>query len=432
MTQDGDRRRRWRFGIALQLDAVVVVVVLAMGGGLGAFFVGAQTREMEAALAARIRVVGGYLATAAQGPWARGSVAELDALLYGVTLDPEIAYLLLKTPEGEVRAGRWMEETRGGVLEQAFPIRARAAPRPAGDGPFGAVREQDVAPEVGTVAIGVDLAPIAERRRELVWRTVAALVLAAGVAATLGHVFAGLLLRGAVARLLAGIRAVAAGDLSHRMRLEVRTAEVAEVGRAFDEMADRLSRTLVTKAALEERVAARTEELTRALEERLRTQQALAEREEHVRLLLESTAEAIYGLDLDGRCTFANPACARLLGYGTPAELVGQDMHAFVHHSRPDGTPIGVRDCQLHGALREGCEYHSDDESYWRADRTPLAVECWSFPVRRAGRVLGAVVTFLDVTERRRMEGELLNMRKLESLGVLAGGIAHDFNNILR
>ena len=240
-----------------------------------------------------------------------------------------------------------------------------------------------------------------------------------------------LLLRGNMARLLGGIRAFGAGDLAHRMRLDVRTAEFAEMGRAFDDMANRLSETLVTTAALEGTVAARTEELTQALEDGLRAQQALAEREEHVRLLLDSTAEAIYGIDRSGRCTFANPACARLLGYASAAELLGRDMHELAHHSLADGTPLSARDCRIFRAFRDGRAYHSEDELFWRRDGQPFAVECWSHPVQREERLIGAVVTFLDVTERRRMEGELLKMKKLESLGVLAGGIAHDFNNML-
>ena len=52
-----------------------------------------------------------------------------------------------------------------------------------------------------------------------------------------------------------------------------------------------------------------------------------------VRLLLESTGEGIYGIDLEGRCTFANPACVRLLGFDSADELVGQNMHDLVHHT---------------------------------------------------------------------------------------------------
>ena len=70
-----------------------------------------------------------------------------------------------------------------------------------------------------------------------------------------------------------------------------------------------------------------------------RARKEIAEREERIRLLLDSTAEAIYGIDLNGVCIFCNAACARLLGYDSPAALIGKQMHPLIHHTRPDGTP---------------------------------------------------------------------------------------------
>src|SRR5579863_1716250 len=68
-----------------------------------------------------------------------------------------------------------------------------------------------------------------------------------------------------------------------------------------------------------------------------RSKGALAASEERLSLLLNSTAEAIYGLDMEGRCTFSNPACLRLLSYSSPGDLLGSNMHALCHHTRPDG-----------------------------------------------------------------------------------------------
>ena len=63
----------------------------------------------------------------------------------------------------------------------------------------------------------------------------------------------------------------------------------------------------------------------------------IADREERIRLLLDSTAEAIYGIDLSGVCTFCNSACARLLGYDSPAALIGKQLHPLILHTRADG-----------------------------------------------------------------------------------------------
>ena len=100
----------------------------------------------------------------------------------------------------------------------------------------------------------------------------------------------------------------------------------------------------------------------------LRTEAQVQDSEEQVRLLLNSTAEGIYGLDGDGRCTFSNQACARLLGYADPDSLLGKPMHTLMHHTRLDGTPYPVHDCPIYQALHRGEGVHVDDEVLWRAD----------------------------------------------------------------
>jgi PAS domain S-box-containing protein len=137
--------------------------------------------------------------------------------------------------------------------------------------------------------------------------------------------------------------------------------------------------------------------------ERNLTNEALPAREEHIRLLLDSTVEAIYGIDLQGCCTFANSACARLLGYVDPNEFLGRNMHTLVHHTRKDGTPYPEEECRIRSFLQNQGS-HVDDEVLWRADGSSFPVEYWSYPVRRDGQVVGAVATFLDITERRQLE----------------------------
>ena len=133
----------------------------------------------------------------------------------------------------------------------------------------------------------------------------------------------------------------------------------------------------------------------------------IAAREEQIRLLLDSTAEAIYGVDLNGECTFCNPACARLLGYDSPAALIGRNMHAVAHHTRADGTPYPPEQSAIHEAMRNRGQAHDDTEVLWRADGTSFPAEYWSHPILRNGEVIGAVVTFLDITERRRADEEI-------------------------
>jgi PAS domain S-box-containing protein len=138
--------------------------------------------------------------------------------------------------------------------------------------------------------------------------------------------------------------------------------------------------------------------------ERTRVEKALRFSEERVRLLLDSTAEAIYGIDQLGICTFANAACARMLGYLNPDGILGKNMHDLIHHTRADGTANILSECKIHQAITRGVGSHVDNEVLWRGDGTSFAAEYWSYPIQSGGTVVGSVVTFIDITERKRAE----------------------------
>ncbi|HEV1993653.1 MAG TPA: response regulator [Candidatus Acidoferrum sp.] len=170
---------------------------------------------------------------------------------------------------------------------------------------------------------------------------------------------------------------------------------------------------------LEQKVASRTAELAEAnydladeTAEREQAEGNYRESNELVRLLLDSTAEAIYGVDLNGNFTLCNAACLRLLGYRDASELRGKNMHEQIHYTRPDGTPYPVQDCLILQAFRDGKGTHIDDEVVWRRDGTSLPVEYWSHPIFRDKKVIGAVVTFVDITERRRAQEELTGAKE--------------------
>jgi PAS domain S-box-containing protein len=128
---------------------------------------------------------------------------------------------------------------------------------------------------------------------------------------------------------------------------------------------------------------------------------------EQLQLLLDSTAEAIYSIDVDGACTLCNAACLRLLGYSRDSELLAKNMHALMHHTRPDGHTYPEEECKIFQAFRQGKGTHVTDEVLWRADGTSFPAEYWSYPVHKNGRVLGSVVTFFDITQRRKSEEAL-------------------------
>jgi len=133
----------------------------------------------------------------------------------------------------------------------------------------------------------------------------------------------------------------------------------------------------------------------------------LLDSEERIRLILDSASEAICGCDSEGTCLFSNASAARILGYDDPAELTGKNMHALEHHSRKDGTPYPIEECPIYIGFQQNEDVHRDDEVYWRKDGTSFPVEYWSHIVVREGKTLGAVITFLDITERKQAEEAL-------------------------
>jgi PAS domain S-box-containing protein len=165
--------------------------------------------------------------------------------------------------------------------------------------------------------------------------------------------------------------------------------------------------------------------------QRKQAEETLREREQQFGLILASTGEGIFGMDLEGKFTFANRACVELLGYEDEKDLIGQDMHALIHHTRSDGTPYRKKDCPMFQARSPGKVVHLDDEVLWRADGTSFPVECRAYAMLRGAETVGTVVSFVDITERKDKEAQLLQAQKMEVVGQLTGGIAHDFNNLL-
>ncbi|MEZ5594245.1 MAG: PAS domain S-box protein [Gammaproteobacteria bacterium] len=166
--------------------------------------------------------------------------------------------------------------------------------------------------------------------------------------------------------------------------------------------------------------------------ERKRTEQALRASNERVRLLLDSTAEAIYGVDLEGICTFCNDACVKMLGLQHTDDLIGKNVHQLIHHSHSDNSPYPVQACPIYRVIQTGEGVEVDNEVFWHVDGTPIPVVYWSYPMHQDGQLIGAVVTFLDVSRRRMAERTLqrqANMLQLSHDAIIGwqpgGGIVY-------
>ncbi|HJY30180.1 MAG TPA: sigma 54-interacting transcriptional regulator, partial [Pyrinomonadaceae bacterium] len=147
--------------------------------------------------------------------------------------------------------------------------------------------------------------------------------------------------------------------------------------------------------------------LSEDITERKQAEEALQQSEERAVLILNSAAEGIFGCDSQGTCLFCNTAAARILGYDNPEQLLGKNIHALEHHTRKDGTPYPIEECPIFVGFLQNRGVHIDDDIFWKKDGSSFPVEYWSHPLVREGKTIGAVVTFLDITERKKAEEAL-------------------------
>ena len=140
--------------------------------------------------------------------------------------------------------------------------------------------------------------------------------------------------------------------------------------------------------------------------ERKKAELRIKESEERVRQILVSAGEGVFGVDSQGRLSFINPAALSFLGFAEE-ELMGRDVHEMFHHSRADGSVYPAQECPMNASFTEGAEHHVEDEVLWRKDGSSFPVEYASHPIRKGDAVLGAVVTFRDISERKQVEEEM-------------------------
>ncbi|MEL7069870.1 MAG: PAS domain-containing sensor histidine kinase [Cyanobacteria bacterium J06581_3] len=124
-------------------------------------------------------------------------------------------------------------------------------------------------------------------------------------------------------------------------------------------------------------------------------------------LILNAVGEGVYGLDLQGNVTFVNPAAANMIDWEIE-DLIGQSMHQVLHHSHPDGSHYPRERCPIYAAFQDGSTRRVTDEVFWRKDGTSFPVEYISTPMQdEQGQLIGAVITFRDITQRKWAEAVL-------------------------
>ena len=149
----------------------------------------------------------------------------------------------------------------------------------------------------------------------------------------------------------------------------------------------------------------------RDISERKRAEAALHDSREDLYRLLNSIAEGAYGVDTDGNCTFVNRAFLQILGYQNEHEVLGKHIHELTHHSHYDGSPYPSSECRMYRAIKANQPINVSDEVFWRKDGVAIPVEYWSHPIVKDGVVIGAIATFIDITDRKRAEEEIISQK---------------------
>lgn len=123
--------------------------------------------------------------------------------------------------------------------------------------------------------------------------------------------------------------------------------------------------------------------------------------------ILNSVSEGLHGLDRNGKIIFENPAATAMLGWDLQ-DMIGQSAHKTMHHSRADGSPYPQDECHIHATLNDGVSRHILDEVFWRKNGTSFPVDYTSTAMRNAaGEIIGTLVSFSDITERKHAEEAL-------------------------
>ncbi len=142
------------------------------------------------------------------------------------------------------------------------------------------------------------------------------------------------------------------------------------------------------------------------IRDRIGFEKAVKTAEQRSRLLLENSNEGIFGLDLDGVTTFINPAAANMLNYEV-SELIGRKNHPLIHHSHADGQLMGEHQCHMLKSMHDGKSYRIETDLLWRKDGSSFPVEYWSSPIYENDSIVGTVVTFHDISDRKQAEEKI-------------------------
>jgi two-component system sensor histidine kinase/response regulator len=405
-----------KLAIRQLLGAVVVIVVLywVLDRQLSV--------RMQTDFSAHGDVISAALAKAVEPALINRDITSVQSALDAVLSVPGVQWAYVEAPEGEVLAQTFVPQ---------FPPKLKQQLAAAGNTPHTSligrgqstlvIRKPVLTGIVGNVFVGFSLADLQAAIASMERVVLASIIIIMCIVTLMVALVTERIIRpiraltGAAQDLSAG-----AGDALRPLKVHS-TDEIGVLTGTFNYMA---AQVVQQHELLDARVRERTEALSETnaglaaeILEREKVEKALRESGELVMLLLEAAPEAIFGIDIEGRTTFCNTACVRMLGYDSAAELLGKDMHVLAHHTKADGSPFPLDECQIYRSLKTGQDTHVDAAILWRKDGSSFPAESSSRAIHRGDTIIGSVVTFVDVTERLRAEEVLRNAKSAAEQG---------------
>jgi PAS domain S-box-containing protein len=382
--------------------ALIAIASVVIGVG-GMFLLSSQQQSAAAGLEARAAYMTGMLSKSLAGPLWNIDLKSIQDQLDMVMSDPEIHSVALYQDE----------------QKQPLALKKRDSQAVDGierDSPVIYVRDPSQPPaELGRVRIVYTRSYVYQALREERMMILAGILLLLASLLTATYFLLRRMVQKPIEELLAMAHRIAEGDLEARIPVTSRD-EIGLLSEKFNYMTEKLKQTMEGLG--------RSEQNYRNINESLEVR--IHERTEELRQLLRSAGEGMFGVDTQERITFFNAAAEKLLGYRAD-EVLGQEIHGLIHHSYADGTPYPRENCPTFLALVHGEKRHVADEALWRKDGSKFPSEYSVTPIYddQAG-VVGAVIVFRDITERKGSEEELSRrMEDLERFNRLTMGREH-------
>jgi diguanylate cyclase (GGDEF)-like protein/PAS domain S-box-containing protein len=186
-------------------------------------------------------------------------------------------------------------------------------------------------------------------------------------------------------------------NIRYGLTLQQQTNDLQKLNQQTRIITDELT---ISRDSLQQQTTALQQEIT----EKMFTQGLLKTQEKRLRMVLDSVAEGIVALDVDGTCIQANPAAVRLLGYASETELLGKNYHRLLHGTRSDQANKLCANCPAADAISNARDVYCDTDTFIKADGSSIQVAYWIHPMQEQEQLVGSVLVFSDISERRRAE----------------------------